>query len=253
MTNELEQTIENIIDEQVAALNRPDLFRKPIVSYSSADDSRYIDLKQLIGIWHALPTELLPDAKSVISYFVPFTKEVAAQPKQVRNGSPLWSEAYQEINRHFNSVNQAISDYLIEVGYSAKTIPSTHTYDPKDLQCFWSHRSAAVIAGLGEFGANKLVITEKGSGGRFCSVITSATLKNNQKTTDTKCLYIKKGVCGLCFKICPVQALTPNAVNKFDCQDRLNEHEAKMKASTDLQSADTCGKCISVCPFAYIP
>lgn len=253
MIKKLEQIIENIVDEQVAALNRPDLFRKPIVSYSSADDSRYIDLKRLIGAWHAHPTELLPNAKSVISYFIPFTKEVIEQPKRVPYGSWLWSEAYQETNRHFNNVNKAISGYLIDEGYSTKMIPSTHNYDPKDLKCFWSHRSAAVIAGLGSFGINRLVITEKGSGGRFCSVITSATLTTNKQPVDTRCLYIKKGVCGLCLKTCPVQALAPNAINKFACQDRLNEHEAIIKASTNLQNADTCGKCISVCPFAYIP
>ncbi len=248
----LEQTIENIIDEQVDALNRPDLFRKPIVSYSSASDNRYFDLKRLIGEWHLHPTELLSDAQSVISYFVPFTKEVVAQPKRVADGSLLWSEAYQETNRHFNTINQAIFDYLIDIGYSAKTIPPTHTYDPKDLKCYWSHRSAALIAGLGTFGANRLLITKKGSGGRFCSVITSAVLKSDKQPVDSKCLYVTKGTCGLCFKICPVQALSPDSVNKFACQDRLNEHEAKIMASTNLKSADTCGKCISVCPFAYI-
>jgi epoxyqueuosine reductase QueG len=116
----------------------------------------------------------------------------------------------------------------------------------------WSHRSAAAIAGLGTFGANKLLITEKGSGGRFCTILTSAVLKANQVPIESKCLYLKNGSCGLCFKICPVNALFPDSIDKFACQNEVNKNEAKPKESTNLQSADTCGKCISVCPFAYI-
>jgi len=248
----LEDHIKKVISESLSLVNRPDLFRQPLVAFSSAKNKKYDELKTLIGEWHSSPTELLPEAKSVISYFVPFTKQVVEEPKTVKDGSFLWSEAYQEINKHFNIINDLVCNYLDELGYKTLKIKSTHTYDPKDLKCFWSHRSAAVIAGLGTFGANKLVITEKGSGGRFCTVITSAFLKANINTVENKCLYLENGSCGLCFKNCPVNALTPDAINKFECQDFLNENEKKMKDLSSLQSADTCGKCISVCPLAYI-
>ena len=255
MTNRenLEKTIEEIIVEQLCTLKRPDLFRQPLVSFSSADDKRYSDLKEIIGEWHLNPSELLPDARSVISYFVPFTEDVALEPQKVQNGSPLWSEAYQEINKHFNVVNEAVSSYLMGIGYSAVSIKPTHTYDPKDLKCMWSHRSAAAIAGLGAFAANGLLITEKGAAGRFCTVITSAELKANRPPVENKCLFIRNGTCGLCFKVCPAEALSPDKmIDKFACQDELNKNERLMKEKTALQSADTCGKCISICPFAYI-
>jgi len=248
----IEIKVEQIITNQIIALDRPDLFREPIVAFSAADDKRYGELKEIIGEWHLNPTELLSEAKSVISYFVPFTKEVASEPKKVEGGSPLWSEAYQEINEHFDNINQAVSDYLNGLGYSTKTIKATHTYDPKDMRSMWSHRSAAAIAGLGSFGANKLLITEKGSGGRFCTILTSAILEADQNSIENKCHYLKNGSCGLCFKICPVNALSPDSIDKFVCQDEVNKNEAKLKETTKLQSADTCGKCISVCPFAHI-
>lgn len=248
----MEREIGEIISNKVNELNRPDLYRQPLVSFSSADDERYDELKELIGEWHLTPSEFLPDAKSVISYFVPFTKDVVKEPKKMKDGSPLWGEAYQEINRHFNVINEAVSDYLTDLGYSAITIKPTHTYDPKDLKSMWSHRSAAVIAELGDFGANKLIITEKGSGGRFCTVITSAVLKTDKAPVETKCLYIKNGTCGLCFKICPVKALSAEAIDKFACQDELNKNEILLKETTRMESADVCGKCISICPFAYI-
>ncbi len=252
MKETMESKIEHIIDAQLAALSRPDLFRKPLIAFSDAADPRYGELKRVIGQWHQTPTQLLPDANSVISYFVPFTKEAAMQPKSVEHGSFLWSQAYQVINAHFHVINEAVIDYLAGLGYSAIAIKPTHTYDPKDLKCMWSHRSAAAIAGLGAFAANGLLITEKGAAGRFCTVITSAHLKSHKPPVANKCLYIQKGVCGLCFKACPVKALKPEGFDKFVCQDELNRNERLIKAETNLVSADTCGKCISVCPFAYI-
>ena len=149
-------------------------------------------------------------------------------------------------------VNDAITVFLEGLGYTNKTIKATHTYSPEDLKSMWSHRSAAAIAGLGAFGANRLLITEKGSGGRFCTVITSANLKANTDPIENKCLYIKNGSCGLCFKICPVDALKPESMDKFRCQDELNKNEKNLKENTNLQSVDICGKCISICPVAYL-
>lgn len=248
----LELEIKKIIEEKVEQLNRPDLFRTPLVAFSSADDIRYTELKTLIGEWHNTPKELLPEAQSVISYFVPFTKEVVMQPKTVKDGSALWSEAYQEINAYFEEINATVRAYLESQGYLVTTIRATHTYDPRDLKAYWSHRSAAVIAGLATLGANRLAITEKGSGGRFCTVITSAKLTPNSKPVEEMCMYKKNGSCGLCFKACPVGALRPDGMDKFICQDELNKNQELMKKETNLVSADTCGKCISVCPLAYI-
>jgi len=248
MKSEIVKIIENTIKE----LNRPDLFREPLVSFSSAKDKKYENLKEIIGPWHLSPKELLPDALSVISYFIPFTRDVVSDPKKSDRGSALWAEAYQEINNHFIKINSVLSQYIEDMGYKAYSIRPTHTYNPSDLKCFWSHRSAAVISGLGSFGANGLVITEKGSGGRFCSLITTAPLKASDTIYETKCLHLKNKSCGRCFDACPVKALTQDSMDKFVCQDKLNSNEKFIIEHTPLSSADICGKCISVCPFAYI-
>ncbi|MDD6442559.1 MAG: epoxyqueuosine reductase [bacterium] len=248
----LESKIKKLVENKVEELGRPDLFRAPLVAFSSVDDERFLELKQLIGDWHLTPKELLPEAKSVISYFVPFTKEVVMNPKKMKDGSALWSEAYQEINAYFDVINEAIKSYLESEGYLVMTIKSTHTYDPKDLKATWSHRSAAVIAGLATLGANRLAITEKGSGGRFCTVITSAELEPNPAPIEEKCMYKKNGSCGLCFKACPIGALKSDGLDKFACQDELNKNQDLLRKETTLVDADTCGKCISACPLAYI-
>lgn len=247
----LESDIEKIIKQEILALNRFDLAREPLVSYSQADDPRYLELKTIIGDWHLTPKEMLTDAESVISYFVPFTKEVVLSPKESKAESAIWGESYVVINEYFAHINNVICSYLEEAGYSAHTIPATHTYNPKDMKSMWSHRSAAAIAGLGTFGANRMLITEKGSGGRFCTVLTSAPLKCKKHAPVNRCSYINNGSCGLCFEICPADALRPDKINRFACQAETIKNGKSLEAM-NLHNADTCGKCISICPFAYI-
>lgn len=249
----LEVQLTQLIAEKVADYHQPDLFRPPLVAFSSACDAQYDQLKTHIGPWHSSPRELLPTAQSVISYFIPFTRQVVAAPKGQKDGSLLWGQAYQDTNQYFGEINRAICDYLTARGHSAMPIPSTHTYDPTELKSMWSHRSAAAIAGLGAFGANRLLITEKGSGGRFCSVLTSAPLQPNTTPAPDRCLYHKDGSCGLCFKACPVGALRPDGFEKFVCLEELLKNERLLKAQyPHLRSVDVCGKCISACPFAYL-
>lgn len=245
----MEEKIIQIIEEQVAGLGREDLFRKPLVAFSSAHDPAYQELKTLIGSWHLTPTEILPDAQSAISYFVPFTKPVKQQPRQTQAGAPLWAEAYLVINPFFAEINETLATFLCEEGHSASSIPATHNFDPATIQCNWSHRNAAAIAGLGSFGVNRMLITKKGSSGRFCTLITSAKLTPSHpypEELSKGCLYLDKGACGKCFEACPVDALSPDGFEKFTCQAET------LKNKEINGEADVCGKCISVCPVGYI-
>lgn len=248
----LELEIQKIIEEQFAELNRPDLIRTPLVAFSSAHDPRYEDLKHHIGPWHALPTDFLPEAETVISYFIPFTKDLTLAPKREPDGSPVWAEAYITINAHFPVVNQAVQDYLESRGYQAAQIKPARAFDPETFQAVWSHRSAAVIAGLASFGANHLAITEKGSGGRFCSLITSAKLEANREPPKKQCPYPINGSCGLCFKACPVGALKPEGTDKAACQAELRKNPERLKQKNAPYIASVCGKCLSACPLVYI-
>ncbi|MCL2874185.1 MAG: hypothetical protein FWE29_04555 [Defluviitaleaceae bacterium] len=252
MSDSIKQKIEQIIINEIAALNRPDLFRKPLISYSSGHDKRYFDLKKVIGDWHLNPVELLQDVNSIISYFVPFTKTVVSAPKNEENGASLWGEAYEIVNSYFNHINEVLSEYLASLGLSSKAIPATHTYDPKDMKATWSHKSAAAIAGLGTFGSNRLIITDKGSGGRFGTLLTSANLEANKEPVPDRCLNLKGGSCDLCYKICPVNAFLDDDIDRFACQEELFKNGEKLRERTHLVKADVCGKCISICPVAYI-
>lgn len=249
----LELEIQKIIEDAFAALDRPDLIRTPLVAFSSARDPRFEELKEKIGPWHGLPQDFLPEAESVISYFIPFTRDVALGPKREPDGCPVWCEAYITINAHFAKVNQAVIDYLVSQGYKADSIRTPRAYDPETFRAPWSHRSAAVIAGLATLGANNLAITDKGSGGRFCSVLTSAKLEPTRTAPRRKCPYFVDGSCGLCIKACPVDALTEHGTNKALCQEELNRNPERLKKKgATAYVADICGKCLSACPLVYL-
>ena len=245
-------SIRQIIVDGVSQVERPDLFREPLVAVSAADNPAFAQLKSLIGEWHYLPSDILPGAASVISFFVPFTREVASGPRKSQGASEVWGEAYIVINQAFVDISNAVIDYLHSQGFQAGAIPPTHTYNPEDLKCKWSHRSAAVIAGLGEIAANRLVITDKGSCGRFCTVITTAPLAPSGNPAPRRCKYLLDGSCGACFKICPVGALGPDGMDKFACQDELFRNQQFLEVNGSVTEADTCGKCLSICPFSYI-
>lgn len=51
-------------------------WREPVIGFADARDSLFPRLKELIGPKHALPSDIVPDAKSVIVFFLPFCKEV---------------------------------------------------------------------------------------------------------------------------------------------------------------------------------
>lgn len=247
----LEDELTGIIEKAVEDLHRGDLFRIPLVAFSDAEDTRYAELKQIVGPWVRTPKEFLPNARSVVSYFVPFTREVAAAPPHDPQNTALWGESYAVINDYFGTINDSLCKFLESKGHEAQAVPATHTYNEADMRSAWSHRSAAAIAGLGYFSANRMLVTAKGSAGRYCTVFTSADLPRRKEAPKNRCPYLRNESCGRCFEACPVGALKPDGLDLFACQAETRRNEKLHIELANLHGADTCGKCIAACPLSY--
>lgn len=216
------------------------LYRPPLVGISAADDPRYQALGQIIGPHHCLPEEILPGARSVISFFLPFSGMVVEANRGPGPVARLWAEAYIACNARVGEISQQLVRLLGAMGYAADTVRPTHTFDPVTLNTAWSHKSAARIAEMGRFGRHQLLITSAGCAGRFGSVITTAPLAPDTSPAPERCLHLAGGACRYCISACPQGALTEQGLDKQQCYRQLLATDVLY---SDLDTCDVCGKC----------
>ena len=264
---EIQNSITNIIAEfpshyRVANNTRTN-WLEPVIGFADAEDPLFEFLKTIVSPTHALPNEIVPGAKSVVAYFVPFERRVNESNIPEEESSIEWDYAYIETNQMLNALSKYLHAWVCREGYDSSEIPATYNYDPIALKSDWSHRSAAYIAGVGTFGVNNMLITDKGCCGRIGSVITTIPLKATVRPTEEYCLFKNRGTCLACVKRCPIGALKVDrskAVMATGSQLALGGAAAygvfydrhlcnsqifdKLVRHFDNGDADTCGKCL---------
>lgn len=221
---------------------------EPFIAFASADDPLFLKLKTIVSETHKLPTDLLKDAKTVVSYFIPFKKEIALSNIGGKNCSKEWATAYIETNKLIAELNNYLSKELEKLGFKSVIPPPTHDFDEKKLISDWSHKHIAFIAGLGKFGLHQMLITEKGCCGRLGSLITNAPIEPTERPDKEFCLYKYNKTCKKCIENCTFGAL------KIDSFDRHKCYEICLfnaRSYSKLGLADVCGKCICVTPCSF--
>jgi epoxyqueuosine reductase QueG len=223
-------------------------WQEPLISFAAADDKLFPKLKEVVSPTHALPTDFLTDAQSVIAYFIPFVQDTVTSNIKQPHSSRDWAIAYIETNQLIHDLNIMIHDNLIENHYDASMIPATHNFDKTKLISDWSHRHVAFIAGLGTFGINNMLITEKGCCGRLGSVVTNLRLSSDPRTNKENCLFKYNGRCKKCVERCGTGALTHHSFDRFICYDMCLQNADRY---SELGLADVCGKCLVNLPCSF--
>lgn len=247
----MKEKIKGFITDYIMSHDDNGLFRQPLIGFSSVEDERYERIKEIVGLHHLHPREVLPTCRTVISFFIPFTKKVIES--NILEGrtkvSHLWAKTYYECNKLINSLAGDLVDYLKDLNINGATIPATHGFDKVNFVAPWSHKSAAVIAGLGELGVHSLLITDKGCAGRLGTVFIDIEIEpeDNKVPDEPRCLYYRNGSCTECVDMCPTKALSIDSLNKKVCYKKLLHTD---EIYTDLGKCDSCGKC-SLGPCAY--
>ena len=262
MRDELFSLIRSYPDRYKAKYHPKTNWVEPLIKIADASDPLFKELKTIISPTHALPGELVGGARSVIAWYVPFDPSIAESNIQGEESSLEWDYAYVETNDMLNALSKEVHDLINALGYEASDIPATYNYDPVGLKSDWSHRSAAFIAGLGTFGINNMLITEKGCCGRYGSVITTMPLEADVRPDREFCLFKYNGSCGACIERCPINAYTldpAKAVKVSGSQLELggaaeygvfydrqlcNEQIFKFVVHFENGDGDTCGKCM---------
>jgi epoxyqueuosine reductase QueG len=245
----IRQQIEGVMAGHLSSVSGQVLWKAPLIGYASAADPLFRHLRLSAHQGHLLPTDLLESATTVIAYFLPFAETIVSGNASGELPSIEWAYAYSQTNELITLINKGLELFLHVKGYQACTIPATHNFDPVSLMSVWSHRHVAYIAGLGTFGLNRMLITEKGCAGRIGSIVTELELEPDENIKGHHCLYLHNGSCSTCLDRCPCSALQKDGFNRQKCYARLLENEARLHLEG---YADVCGKCCCGLPCSAI-
>ena len=238
------ETISRYLTEYCETNGTEPLWGEPLVGFADAHDPRFAQLKELVQDSHYLPEDILPGATVVVSYFLPFNKDIAHSNISGELASPEWAFAYMATNNASIGLGEAVCETVRGFGFDAES--------PKDIKrtegtivSRWSQRHIAYIAGLGSFGMNNMLITEKGCCGRFYSVVTALDIEPDQPVDWDNCPYKSHGRCGACMSKCRSGALRPEGFDRHACDKLCNENSHR------YNGISVCGKCIVGMPCSF--
>ena len=250
----IENSEDNNITEEIAISENVvgmKIFEAPIFGFGSAGDEYFTLFKdpKAIGEHFLLPKKWLPHAKTVISFFLPFTQAVKiGNRKDMSWPSEEWLHGRIEgqalinklcfrlkselINRGYNTIAPSIDERF----WSKAAFNKDSSHGDISFTSNWSERHAAFVCGLGTFGLSKGLITREGMAGRFGSIITELYLTPDKRSYQDIYEYCSR--CGACVKNCPVAAISlENGKNHNICSKFLDITSEKFKPRYG------CGKC----------
>jgi epoxyqueuosine reductase QueG len=241
--------IENYVRNYKTEFNTITEWEKPLVGFANANNRLFLKLKEIVNYKHNLPQDILKNAETVISYFIPFRKETILSNREGMSSSKEWVIAYIETNQLIEDLNKFLAYELKQLAFDSVILPPTHNFDEKMLISDWSHKHIAYIAGLGNFGLHKLLITEKGCCGRLGSLVTSALIKASESAKTQFCLYFHDKSCRMCVEKCIFNALKVDFFDRHACYEICLDNG---KRFSQYGFADVCGKCTSGVPCSII-
>lgn len=222
------------------------LYDAPLIGFTDALDPIFASFKneEIIGSGYMTPTEWLPEAKTVISFFFPFTEDVRKSNYSGETPSEEWLYARIEGQEFINRFISALADHLNSAGITNcvpsgdprfKIIPAKQGDDVHMIST-WSERHAAYACGLGTFGISRGIITKKGTAGRFCSIIIDKFAEPTIR--EYTGVYDYCTLCGDCISNCPPNAISlEHGKNNILCSKYLDEMGVIYKPRYG------CGKC----------
>lgn len=223
------------------------IYEAPLIGFAASDDDIFDTFMEegVIGEGFMKPEEWLPEARTVISMFLPFTGDVRSSNINCgEDPSEEWLYARIEGQDFIVRFTEAVKKSLEDMGIRC-CIPSNdsrfaarNTMKDGKLHVVstWSERHAAYACGLGTFGITRGIITEKGTAGRFCSIIIDGQAQPTERKYSGVYDYCIR--CGACISRCPVNAVSlEEGKNNTICSSWLDKTREKFAPRYG------CGKC----------
>jgi epoxyqueuosine reductase QueG len=242
MQNDIIETIKASVIEYEKNNKINKLWKDPIIEFISAGNISLQSLKKIVCNEHHMPHEILPDAKTIICYFIPFQEYIVKSNIKGAMASTEWAVANIKTDNLIRMINEDIEILMRKNGHKAGRISVIHSFDTKKLITTWSHMHIAYLAGMGTFGINNMLITKSGCCGRFGSILINPKLDEYKQLGEIKekCLHKLYGVCGVCQSNCVARCFENNSFDREKCYEQClknREHHKK------YGHADVCGKC----------
>jgi epoxyqueuosine reductase QueG len=231
----------NVVNE----LDSMRIFDPPLVGVASADDLLFDKLREdnVVGSHHSSPKDWLGSARSVISYFLPFTERVREANRLLGLPATEWLYGRIEGERFNVAMREFIVRLVADSGYDAVAPAFDARFKVTNRRSNWSERHVAYIAGPGTFSLSCSLITRLGSAGRLGSVVVNDDLPPTVRAYQSRDEYCSK--CGSCIPRCPPLAINEHGKDHAICSDYLDR--VKVRYSPRYG----CGKCQTGVPCEY--
>lgn len=153
---------------------------------------------------------------------------------------------YRTMNAHIDAVSMRLVLFLQNQGYRAAAVPASQSVE--GLSGIFSHKMAAVGAGLGYIGKSCLFISEKfGPRVRLGTVFTDAPLETEVHAQKSLC-----GDCDKCARACGAMAIRNVNFEEGMSRDDIFDAKACSDYMKDkfkhIGRGAVCGVCMKVCP-----
>jgi epoxyqueuosine reductase len=224
--------------------NQIAIWREPIMACAPADN-RFQRLKEITVPDHALPQDLLPGAKTVVVWFIPFKPHLQMDNTGSERPSLSWGRAYLSTNDMIDRAGSAMKVMMEDNAGKVALTPATHNFDKERLVSLWSHKHLGHLIGLGRYGTNCQLITPAGCSGRMGSLVTDLDLGDHPLVAADELCLVKAGKkCGKCIEACPINALSEDGMDRAACYARLRENYHLLMEPDGLpDTTDVCAKC----------
>jgi epoxyqueuosine reductase len=169
---------------------------------------------------------------------------------QIKDGPTItYFHQYRTMNANLDRCAIIAQSILLSNGYEAMYVPASQS-DPKaDYSGIFSHKIAAIRAGLGFIGKNNLFLSnEFGPAVRLSTILTDMELDISAERISG-C-----NDCNECFSACPAGAIFGVMPNEnYDRKEIFSPEKCSYYMSTkfkDMGRGSVCGICIGVCPYS---
>ena len=242
--NDLYQWLIDYVSGYPSKYKQIPIWWNPLMACAPADD-RFLRLKEITVPDHALPRDLLPEARTVVVWFTPFKHHIQRDNTGGKRPSLSWGRAYLATNELINRVGSAMKALIEKNGGKAALTPATHNFDKERLVSLWSHEHLGHLIGLGRYGTNCQFITPAGCSGRMGSLVTDLELGDHPLVTVEELCLLKAGkTCGKCIDACPIEVLSEDGMDRAACYARLRDNYHLLMAPNGLpDNTDVCAKC----------